>query len=63
MFALISQLPPDSPRCRAPRRRGGRSVPAQPRRARLGTGTDGRGWRLWSGWMPQGQTRLETLLP
>lgn len=32
MFALISQLPPDSPRCRAPRRRGGRCAPAEPRR-------------------------------
>lgn len=33
MFALISQLPPDSPKCRAPPRRGGRCAPAEPRRA------------------------------
>lgn len=45
MFALISQLPPDSPRCRAPPRRGGRCVPAEPRRAgepTEGTGNGGR---------------------
>lgn len=33
MFTLISQLPPDSPRCRAPPRRGGRCAPAKPQHA------------------------------
>lgn len=50
MFALISQLPPDSPRCRAPRRRGGRSVPAKPRRA----GSPGGNWH--------GRKGLETVV-
>lgn len=41
MFALISQLPPDSPRCR----RGGRCVPAEPRRA----ASPGGNWHGWKG--------------